>query len=67
MIEFLKLTEDSYVLYKNGMRITPIPLTKQELYDKIIELDLSRFEQGFIDNFFGGDKNGKAKAEKKAV
>ena len=67
MIEFLKLTEDSYVLYKNGMRITPIPLTKQELYDKIIELDLSRFEQGFIDNFFGGDENGKAKAEKKAV
>lgn len=52
MIRFMKIAKDSYVIYKNNVRITPIPLTKEELHQKILELDISESEQEFIDKHY---------------
>lgn len=55
MFDFLRLVDDSYVMYRNGERITPHPLTKQELLDndKLIGLELSDDESKFIERFYG--------------
>ena len=55
-IEFMRIANDSYVVYKDGIRITPIPLNKEELHEKIFELDS---EDG------GDNENGKTETEKK--
>lgn len=52
MFDFLRLADDSYVMYRNGERITPYPLTKQELLDKLIGLELSDDESQFIERFY---------------
>ena len=65
MFEFMRVAEDSYVLYKNGIKVTPIPLTKEELHQKIVELDVSESEERFIDKFYGGDGYGKCEKAKK--
>ena len=65
MFEFMRVAENSYVLYKNGVRVTPTPLTKEELHQKILELDVSEKEEQFIDNFYGGGVDGKCKKAEK--
>ena len=56
-IEFMRIAADCYVVYKDGVRITPIPLTKKELHKKILELD------SFAED--GGEDGGKAENETK--
>lgn len=53
MIDFQKIGEDSYILYKNGARLNSIPFTKQELYDAIENIELSDNESLFIERFYG--------------
>ena len=65
MFEFMRVAKDSYVLYKNGIRVTPIPLTKEELHQKILELDVSESEERFINKFYGGEADGKRKEAEK--
>ena len=57
-IEFIKIAEDSYVVYKNGARVAPFPLNKEELHDKILELDSDGYE--------GGDNDEQTKAKKES-
>ena len=53
MISFLKLAEDSYVVYKNGVRITELPLNRQELHEKILEIDMSERDVKAVDYLYG--------------
>ena len=53
MIDFMKIAEDSYVVYKNGKRITPIPLNKDELVESLSGLNMTDSETIFIERFYG--------------
>ena len=57
MFDFMRIGENSYVLYRNGKRITPYPLTKEELFDKLFSLKVSDEESLFIERFYGGEEN----------
>lgn len=57
MLDFVKIANDSYVLYCGGKRITPVPLTKKELFDKLNGLTLSDSERAFIERFYGGENH----------
>lgn len=59
MVDFMRIGKDSYVLYKNGVRITPYPLTKSELHEALFGLTLTDEEERFIEKFYG-EKGGKA-------
>ena len=57
MIDFMKIAEDSYVVYVNGCRVTVIPLTKEELKEKVANLKLTDEDVLFVDKFYdGGEK-----------
>ena len=56
-IKFVKIAEDSYVIYQSGVRITPFPLNKEELHKKILELD---------SEWSGGDNSEQAEAKKES-
>lgn len=53
MINIVELVKDLYVVYKNNERITPIPLTREELDQFIAGLSLSEEERAFVDHFYG--------------
>lgn len=57
MFNYRKIADDAYVVYVNGIKMTPIPLTKDELKEKLCEIKLSDKDVLFIDNFYsrGGD------------
>lgn len=57
MFSFMRIGRDCYVLYKNGERITPYPLTKDEMIDKLADLKLSDDEERFIERFYGGGES----------
>lgn len=55
MINIVKLTEDLYVVYKNNERVTPTPLTREELDQFIADLSLSEEEQAFVECFYAAN------------
>lgn len=56
MVDFAKIAKDNYVVYVNGVRITDVPLSREELCEKLCELDLSESDILFIENMYkGGD------------
>lgn len=56
MVDFAKIAKDNYVVYVNGVRVTDIPLSREELCEKLCELDLSESDVLFIENMYkGGD------------
>ena len=57
MIDFMKIAKDSYVVYVNGCRVTEVPLTKEELKEKVANLKLTDEDVLFVDKFYnGGEK-----------
>lgn len=53
MFEFMQIG-DLYVLYKDGIRLTPIPLTRAELDDMLENMTLDDNEITFINRFYNG-------------
>ena len=52
MIEFMRIADNSYVVYVNMVRVTDVPLTKDELHEKIANLSLSDEDVAFIEKFY---------------
>ena len=52
MISFRKIADGLYALYKGGERVTPLPLTRQELDSEIMSLPLSESEMKHIEAFY---------------
>lgn len=53
MFDFRKIADGLYCLYKGGERVTPLPLTRQELDEAILLMPLSDAEASLIDAFYG--------------
>ena len=53
MFEFRKIADGLYGLYKSGERVTPLPLTREELDEAILQLPLTDAEIKHIDAFYG--------------
>lgn len=62
MFDFRKIADGLYGLYKGGERVTPLPLTRQELDEVILQLPLTNEEMNFINEFYDrrltGDAHG---------
>ena len=54
MFDFRKIADNSYCLYKGGVRQNDLPLTREELDQAILDLPLSEMECAVIDYFFTG-------------
>lgn len=54
MFDFRKIADDSYCLYKGGVRQNELPLSRVELDQAILDLPLSEAECAVIDFFFKG-------------
>jgi hypothetical protein len=54
MFDFRKIADDSYCLYKGGVRQNELPLSRAELDQAILDLPLSGAECAVIDFFFTG-------------
>lgn len=52
MFDFGKIADGLYSLYIGGERVTPFPLTRQELDEAIIELPLSEADARLVDSFY---------------
>ena len=52
MISFRKIADGLYALYKGGERVTPLPLTREELDSEILNLPLSESEMKHIEVFY---------------
>lgn len=55
MLNFLKVAEGLYALYVNGVRVTPEPLTREELDQKLLDLELSDADRKLLENFYDGE------------
>jgi hypothetical protein len=54
MFDFRKIADDSYCLYKGGVRQNELPLSRAELDQAILDLPLNEAERAVIDFFFSG-------------
>lgn len=52
MFDFRKIADGLYGLYKSGERVTPLPLTREELDSEILNLPLSESEMKHIEVFY---------------
>lgn len=52
MFDFRKIADDSYCLYKGGVRQNNLPLSRSELDQAIFDLPLSEVECAVIDFFY---------------
>ncbi len=52
MFDFWKIADGLYSLHMGGERVTPFPLTRQELDEAIIELPLSEASARLVDAFY---------------
>lgn len=52
MFDFQKIADGLYGLYKGGERVTPLPLTREELDQAILDLPLTDAEIAMIDAFY---------------
>lgn len=52
MFDFRKIADGLYGLYKGGERVTPLPLTREELDSEILNLPLSESEMKHIEVFY---------------
>ena len=52
MFDFRKIADGLYGLYKGGERVTPLPLTREELDSEILNLLLSEPEMKHIEVFY---------------
>lgn len=51
MFDFVSIGGGYYSLYQNGVRVSDVPLTKDELCDAIFALPLSAVDQAAIEYF----------------
>lgn len=55
MLNFLKVADGLYALYVDGVRVTPEPLTREELDQKLLDLELTDADQKLLENFYNGE------------
>lgn len=53
MIEFHKVTNSLYILSKNGVRVSDVPLSMPELLKELEKIELTEAEQITIERFYG--------------
>lgn len=52
MLNFMRLVDDLYVVYRGGVRLNDVPLYKDELLEFINRLELSDAELQTVEVFF---------------